>query len=290
MAVIEREREGNADVSVVVQFGGQTPLKLALPLQEAGVTIVGTSPDSIDLAEDRKRFSQLLWDLGIPQPAERHRGVARRGARGRRHDRLPGGGAPVVRARRPGDGHRLRHGLARPLHGLGGRRLERPADPDRPLPRARQGARRRLRRRRHRRRGHRRHHGAHRGGRHPLRRQLLRGAADRAVRAPPGDAARLHAAHRPGAEGRRPDERAVRAQGRRDLRPRGQPAGLAHDPVPGQGHRRAAGAGGGAGDDRQDAGRPGPDRGPGAGRRVRQEPGVPVHPLPRRRHDPRARR
>jgi carbamoyl-phosphate synthase large subunit len=68
MAVIEREREGNSDVSVVVQFGGQTPLKLALPLQEAGVTIVGTSPDSIDLAEDRKRFAQLLWDLGIPQP------------------------------------------------------------------------------------------------------------------------------------------------------------------------------------------------------------------------------
>ena len=68
MAVIERERDGNSDVSVVVQFGGQTPLKLALPLQEAGVTIVGTSPDSIDLAEDRKRFSQLLWDLGIPQP------------------------------------------------------------------------------------------------------------------------------------------------------------------------------------------------------------------------------
>ena len=69
MAIIEREREGNADVAVVVQFGGQTPLKLALPLQEAGVTIVGTSPDSIDLAEDRKRFSQLLWDLGIPQPS-----------------------------------------------------------------------------------------------------------------------------------------------------------------------------------------------------------------------------
>ena len=68
MAVLDREREGNADVSVVVQFGGQTPLKLALPLQEAGVKIVGTSPDSIDLAEDRKRFSQLLWDLGIPQP------------------------------------------------------------------------------------------------------------------------------------------------------------------------------------------------------------------------------
>jgi carbamoyl-phosphate synthase large subunit len=69
MAVIEREREGNVDVSCVVQFGGQTPLKLALSLQEAGVTILGTSPDSIDLAEDRQRFNQLLWDLGIPQPS-----------------------------------------------------------------------------------------------------------------------------------------------------------------------------------------------------------------------------
>jgi carbamoyl-phosphate synthase large subunit len=69
MAVIDREREGNVDVSCVVQFGGQTPLKLALGLQEAGVTILGTSPDSIDLAEDRQRFTQLLWDLGIPQPS-----------------------------------------------------------------------------------------------------------------------------------------------------------------------------------------------------------------------------
>ncbi|MEQ1760044.1 MAG: carbamoyl-phosphate synthase large subunit [Vicinamibacterales bacterium] len=69
MAVIERERSAGGDVACVVQFGGQTPLKLALDLQEAGVEILGTSPDSIDLAEDRKRFSQLLWDLGIPQPA-----------------------------------------------------------------------------------------------------------------------------------------------------------------------------------------------------------------------------
>src|SRR6187399_804419 len=69
MAVIERERSGGGEVSCVVQFGGQTPLKLALPLLEAGVNIIGTSPDSIDLAEDRERFSQLLWDLGIPQPA-----------------------------------------------------------------------------------------------------------------------------------------------------------------------------------------------------------------------------
>jgi carbamoyl-phosphate synthase large subunit len=69
MAIIERERSAGAAVSCVVQFGGQTPLKLALALQEAGVEILGTSPDSIDLAEDRRRFSQLLWDLGVPQPA-----------------------------------------------------------------------------------------------------------------------------------------------------------------------------------------------------------------------------
>ena len=54
-------------LGVIVQFGGQTPLKLALDLQAAGVKIIGTSPDSIDLAEDRKRFAQLLWNLGIPQ-------------------------------------------------------------------------------------------------------------------------------------------------------------------------------------------------------------------------------
>jgi carbamoyl-phosphate synthase large subunit len=64
MNVIELERpEG-----VVIQFGGQTPLKLALPLHRAGVKILGTSPDAIDLAEDRKRFSALLSELGIPQP------------------------------------------------------------------------------------------------------------------------------------------------------------------------------------------------------------------------------
>src|SRR5690606_38796632 len=69
LAVIEKEQSGGAEVSVVVQFGGQTPLKLALALQEAGVRIIGTTPDSIYLAEGRERFSALLWDLGIPQPA-----------------------------------------------------------------------------------------------------------------------------------------------------------------------------------------------------------------------------
>jgi carbamoyl-phosphate synthase large subunit len=56
-------------VSCLVQFGGQTPLKLALALQQAGVRILGTSPDSIDLAEDRRRFAALLSDLKITQPA-----------------------------------------------------------------------------------------------------------------------------------------------------------------------------------------------------------------------------
>ena len=69
MAVIDTERAGGGRVSCLVQFGGQTPLKLALALQEAGVPILGTSPDSIDLAEDRKRFSALLNELKITQPA-----------------------------------------------------------------------------------------------------------------------------------------------------------------------------------------------------------------------------
>ena len=54
---------------VIVQFGGQTPLTLALPLKRAGVPIIGTDPENIDLAEDRKLFGRLLDDLGIPSPA-----------------------------------------------------------------------------------------------------------------------------------------------------------------------------------------------------------------------------
>ncbi len=58
-------------VGVIVQYGGQTPLKLALDLERAGVPIVGTSPDSIDIAEDRERFQRLLNDLGLRQPPNR---------------------------------------------------------------------------------------------------------------------------------------------------------------------------------------------------------------------------
>ncbi|MFQ5687473.1 MAG: carbamoyl-phosphate synthase large subunit, partial [Candidatus Scalindua sp.] len=64
MEIVEKEKpEG-----VIVQFGGQTPLKLAVPLANAGVKILGTSPDSIDMAEDRERFATLLSKLNLLQP------------------------------------------------------------------------------------------------------------------------------------------------------------------------------------------------------------------------------
>jgi carbamoyl-phosphate synthase large subunit len=66
-SVYEHETSGGAPVGVIVQFGGQTPLNLSLPLKAAGVSIIGTSPESIDLAEDRKRFNKLLEELDIPQ-------------------------------------------------------------------------------------------------------------------------------------------------------------------------------------------------------------------------------
>ena len=57
---------------MIVQFGGQTPLNLALPLKQLGVPIIGTDPENIDLAEDRKLFGKLLDDLEIPCARERH--------------------------------------------------------------------------------------------------------------------------------------------------------------------------------------------------------------------------
>ncbi len=70
LEIVHREQpEG-----VIVQFGGQTPLKLAVPLEQAGVKILGTSPDSIDRAEDRERFEEVLATLDLRRPAN---GVAR---------------------------------------------------------------------------------------------------------------------------------------------------------------------------------------------------------------------
>jgi carbamoyl-phosphate synthase large subunit len=68
LAVYNHEASSGAKIGMIVQFGGQTPLNLAQRLRAAGVPIIGTSPESIDLAEDRKRFGKLLEELEIPQP------------------------------------------------------------------------------------------------------------------------------------------------------------------------------------------------------------------------------
>ncbi len=100
LSIVENEKpEG-----VIVQFGGQTPLKLAVPLERAGVPILGTSPDAIDRAEDRERFAELLSGLGFRQPPN---GIARTVAEAVRvADRLT---YPV---------------LVRPSYVLGGRAME----------------------------------------------------------------------------------------------------------------------------------------------------------------------
>ena len=74
LEIVRREQEQGELLGVIVQLGGQTPLKLAAELQAAGVPILGTSPDSIDLAEDRERFAALVARLGLRQPAN---GIAR---------------------------------------------------------------------------------------------------------------------------------------------------------------------------------------------------------------------
>ncbi len=67
LEIVDKEKP----TGVIVQYGGQTPLKLALDLEANGVPIIGTSPDSIDIAEDRERFQQLLHALGLKQPPNR---------------------------------------------------------------------------------------------------------------------------------------------------------------------------------------------------------------------------
>ncbi len=67
LEIVDKEKP----VGVIVQFGGQTPLKLALELEREGVPIIGTTPDSIDIAEDRERFQKLLHELKLKQPPNR---------------------------------------------------------------------------------------------------------------------------------------------------------------------------------------------------------------------------
>ena len=183
--IIDTERSNGTLHGVIVQFGGQTPLKLAEALEKANVPILGTSPDAIDLAEDRDRFKKLLDKLKLRQPKS---GIATTPEKARAIAEAIG--YPIV---------------IRPSYVLGGRAMEivhdthqldryvarLTADLDRPselavsdkrpllidryltdadrsrcrLPGRRQGH------------LHRRHHGAHRGGRHPFRRQRLLAAA-----------------------------------------------------------------------------------------------------------------
>ncbi|MCD2323736.1 carbamoyl-phosphate synthase large subunit [Sphingomonas sp. IC-56] len=74
LEILEVEKSNGTLVGVIVQFGGQTPLNLAQALEDAGIPILGTSPDAIDLAEDRERFAALVAKLGLKQPSN---GLAR---------------------------------------------------------------------------------------------------------------------------------------------------------------------------------------------------------------------
>ena len=104
LEIIRTEQQKGTLKGVIVQFGGQTPLKLAGPLSEAGVPILGTSPDAIDLAEDRDRFKALIDKLGLKQPSS---GIAATPGEARAvADRI---GYPVV---------------IRPSYVLGGRAME----------------------------------------------------------------------------------------------------------------------------------------------------------------------
>jgi carbamoyl-phosphate synthase large subunit len=104
LEIVQKERQNGSVKGVIVQFGGQTPLKLAEALEKAGIPILGTSPDAIDLAEDRDRFNALIDKLGLKQPQS---GIATSPGEARAvADRI---GYPVV---------------IRPSYVLGGRAME----------------------------------------------------------------------------------------------------------------------------------------------------------------------
>ncbi len=102
--ILRVERTRGHLLGVIVQFGGQTPLKLANALAQAGMPVLGTAPDAIDLAEDRDRFKRLLGDIGLRQPRN---GIAR--SAGEAHTIAQQIGFPVV---------------IRPSYVLGGRAME----------------------------------------------------------------------------------------------------------------------------------------------------------------------
>jgi hypothetical protein len=177
IALIRKEQESGEVLGCIVQYGGQTPLKLSQALHKAGIPILGTSAEAIDIAEDRERFQHAAEGPRPEAAAERHRAHARgSGHRGQPH-RLPGGGAPLLRARRAGDGDRLQRRTAPPLRRGGREGLWREPDPDRPVPAGRDRGGRGLHLRRRRPGLCRGRDGAHRGSRHPFRRFRLLAAA-----------------------------------------------------------------------------------------------------------------
>ena len=233
LSICEREQpEG-----VVIQFGGQTPLKLARAIEAAGFRVLGTPFEAVDLAEDRERFAALCGELGIAVPPwgmasspEEAVEVAERV------------GYPV---------------LVRPSYVLGGRSMrvcydaasvreaaaERRTAPRRPLPGERDRDRRRRALRRHR-------DATSAPSCSTSRRPGVHSGDSSCVLPPPSltrserrqvDARRAPARARP--RRRRPAERPARARGRRALRAGGEPAGLAHRAVRQQGDRRESRAG-----------------------------------------------
>ena len=133
-AIYQHETSKGAEVGLIVQFGGQTPLNLALPLKEAGVKIIGTSPESIDLAEDRKHFNKLLEELQIPQAPGVMATSIDEAIEGARRIGYPGAGAAFVCAGRPRHGDCPRRRVDHSLHERGGGILARPPGTDRSLP------------------------------------------------------------------------------------------------------------------------------------------------------------
>ena len=271
---------------VIVQYGGQTPLKLARALGAAGVPIIGTSPDSIDVAEDRERFQKLVDRLNLKQPPNRTARTEEDAVR-----LAAEVGYPLV---------------VRPSYVLGGRAMEvvfseddlrlymnsavqvsndSPVLLDRFLDLAIEvdvdalcdGK------------------DVYIGGIMEHIEQAGVHSGDSGCSLPPnslsagpaGADPRSDAAHGARAQRHRPDEHAVRDPERRGLRARGEPARVAHGAVRLEGDRRADGQGGRAGHDRQDAGGTRPDARAHPGLLLGQGGRVPIRQVSGRRSDPR---